>query len=182
MSADLGNPDDATLALARRVHRLLEGTRAALTSPAAAAAPPVSVRRLIAYAENPDPAADPVVADLIAQDERVGRDFRAILKRVAPIYFPMAAAAATAELIAERAAGGHRIRFEPSRAEPAQTYVIIELAPGAPPPEALFVCRAFRTRKLALPPARGGIVQFLLANADEALAALRDPEAEVFLR
>ncbi|MBM3511265.1 MAG: hypothetical protein FJX61_14180 [Alphaproteobacteria bacterium] len=182
MTVTLPQPDPDTEARAAAIFEALDQARV-LAEPAAAATPPaIAPTRLYAFALAADAAADPALAARLARDEAVGRAFAALLARLAYVRFP-ALAAAAAGALRVRTAGPHRIRFEPSRAEPTQTYVVIELAPGTEAPQSLFVCsEGWRTHKAALPPAPRQVIQLLYANDDPLLVALLDPAAEVFLR
>ena len=83
-----------------------------------------------------------------------------------------------------RDGAGCRIRFQRSRAEPGQTYVIIELDEGQGARRTtLFVCDAEdRCLKYRLPEAREGVVQMLLDEDSELLRALLDIKTEIFIR
>ena len=96
---------------------------------------------------------------------------------------PRSAAAGT-KALENRQGQGFAIRLRPSRAEPSQVYVMIELLdPGAEAPKALFIARHPKgLLKQALPEARGGMVQLLAEVESDLIRALRDPGSEVFLR
>ena len=91
-------------------------------------------------------------------------------------------AAAASGLVAQRVAPGCRIRFEPSRAESAQTYVIISLDDLGHHPRWLAVfIDDDRCRRLALPEPRDGLIQLLVETNSDILAALRNPKSEIFI-
>ena len=74
--------------------------------------------------------------------------------------------------------------LRPSRAEPTQVYIVIELADeDAVPPELIYVCRPGRPcEKHRLPVAHDGAIQILADLHSPLVEALRDGHAEVFLR
>ncbi len=142
----------------------------------------IAFARLYAFATDPDGGADPEVERLLEEDPDARRDFRRLLEKTAYAYLPRVAAASTGG-IGQRTGANCRIRFEASRAEPDQTYVIIEVTDsGEPDPTALFVCdTGDRCDKFPLPRGRDGIVQLLLESDSELLAKLRNIETEIYL-
>ena len=138
--------------------------------------------RLYTYATDPEAIDDPELAAALMGDDELAGDFQRLLERTALVRFPQVAAASSGA-VNGRNAEGYRISFEPSRAEPTQTYVIIEVAADRDvAPRCLFLCREGRqTQKIALPPSRNGVVQVLLNNDDDVLVELRHPHSEVYL-
>ena len=182
MTVTLPQLDPHTEAYAAAIFEALDRARALAEPVAAPGLTAIAPTRLYAFALAADATADPALAARLERDEAVGRAFAALLARLAYVRFPALAAAASGALRV-RTAGPHRIRFEPSRAEPTQTYVVIELAPGTEAPQSLFVCAdGWRTLKAALPPAPRQAIQLLFENDDPVLVALLDPAVEVFLR
>ncbi len=109
--------------------------------------------------------------------------FQRILGRTALHRLPRVAAASPGA-ITSRDGTGCRIRFQESRAEPDQTYVIIEISDtDAPPPSHMFVIdQVGQCSKFALPAARGGVIQFLVERDSALLSGLLDIKTEVFLK
>jgi hypothetical protein len=107
----------------------------------------ITISRLYAYATGVDSEADPELERLLGEDLKTRRDFRRLLQKTTKWHMPQVAAASTGA-INQRVGVNCRIRFESSRAEPDQTYVIIETTDNdMPAPVALFVCDASeRTR------------------------------------
>ena len=143
----------------------------------------IALSRLYTYLTEPGSPEDPELERALEEDPALRADFRRLLEKTASSYLPQIAAASSGT-VEWRDGPGCRIRFEASRAEPSQTYVIIELSdPETPIPNALFVCYAeYRCVKFSLPPARDGIIQILLEQDSDLLAKLRDIKTEVFLR
>ncbi len=142
----------------------------------------VGMDRLYAYATEAG-AEDAELERELHADPDLGEAFRRILDRTA-LHRLERVAAASPGTIMSRDGDGCRIRFQESRAEPNQTYVIIELTDKeARAPAHLFVVDTEnRCRKFALPAARNGIIQFLVEQGSDLLAGLLDIKTEVFLR
>ena len=94
-----------------------------------------------------------------------------------------ATAAAGTKALESRDGHGFTIRLRPSRAEPSQLYVVIELLDHiADTPKALFVAQHPKgLLKHDLPEARGGTVQLLVETESDLVRILQDPGSEVFL-
>jgi len=153
--------------------------------PEAAASRPIPVSRLYDYATDAQRDDDAEVEEALARDPRLAADLRRLLEKTALRHVPRAVAASTGP-VRERHGEGCRVRLQPSRAEPGQTYVIIEIAPPSDPaesPRALFVCDAGnRCRRYTLPEARDGVVQLLAEAQSDLVRALEDIRSEVYLR
>ena len=184
MSVKIKAPSAHEVDVAAGVFGALESTNHLVEAATEArdAAERISGTRLYAYATDPDNVADDALNLALAADPKLADDFRRLLQRTALVRFPQVAAASSGA-VSGRAVEGYRISFEPSRAEPTQTYVIIDIfADHDVGPKCLFVCREGRqTQKIALPQGRNGVVQILLDNDDEALVDLRHPDSEVYL-
>jgi hypothetical protein len=139
--------------------------------------------RLYAYATQSDLPEDPDLEEMLQQNSDLRADFHRLLEKTALSHLPQVAAASSGP-IDVREGRGCRIRFEASRAEPSQTFVMIELSdPEMPVPGHLFVCDAEnRCLKCPLPPARDGAIQILLGRDSALLDQLLDLDTEVFLR
>ncbi len=138
--------------------------------------------RLYAYAVDADREDAELVSEL-RTNPNLGATFQRILGRTALHRLPRVAAASPGT-ITSRDGTGCRIRFQDSRAEPDQTYVIIEITDtDAPPPGHMFVVdQDGQTTKFALHAARGDVIQFLVERDSVLLAGLLDIKAEVFLK
>jgi hypothetical protein len=142
----------------------------------------ITISRLYAYATGVDGDTDPELERLLAENLAMRGDFRRLLQKTAKWHMPQVAAASTGA-ISQRGGVNCRIRFEISRAEPEQTYVIIEATDSdVPAPAALFVCDLEdRCDKFPLPRARDGVIQLLLARNSDLLAKLQDINTEIYL-
>lgn len=141
------------------------------------------ISRLHARAAGLDARPDPELDRALAAQPRLRAVYRRMLERAAVYYLPRQAAASTGR-DAPRSGENCVIRFQRSRAEPTQYYVIVELV-GTPEtaPKALVVCDADnRCWEVPLPPARDGLAQLILDEQSDLLQRLFDPESEVFLR
>ncbi len=143
---------------------------------------PIGLDRLYAYAVEPGREDAELERELGANPD-LGATFQRILDRTALHRLPRVAAASPGA-ITSRDGAGCRIRFQESRAEPDQTYIIIEIGDsGAAPPAHVFIVdEDGQCRKFALPEARGGVIQFLVERDSALLAGLLDIKTEVFLR
>jgi len=142
----------------------------------------ISFGRLYAYAVEPD-VLDPELDGALQADETLREDFQRLLERTAMIRVPRVAAASPGTIMS-RVGDGCQIRFQASRAEPNQTYVIIDLTDKeARAPTNMFVVNSrSECMKFSLPPARNGIIQFLVEQGSDLLVGLLDIKNEVFLR
>ena len=139
-----------------------------------------SFRRLYLYATDAW-SGDAELEAALSSNPLLRADLRRLTAKVANYRIPELAAAASG-LVTQRVAPGCRIRFEPSRAEPAQTYVIISLDDLGRHPRWLAVfADDDRCRRLALPEPRDGLIQLLVESNSDILAALRNPKSEIFI-
>ena len=143
---------------------------------------PIGLDRLYAYAVEPG-REDAELVNELPTNPNLGEAFQRILDRTALHRLPRVAAASPGA-ITGRDGAGCRIRFQESRAEPDQTYVIIEISDtDAPPPGHMFIVdQGGQCRKFALPEARNGVIQFLVERDSALLAGLLDIKTEVFLK
>ncbi len=145
--------------------------------------PRIAFGRLYVYATEAEGVEDPELAEALESDPALRADLRRLVEKTAILRLPRVAAA-SAGTIMSRDGDGCRIRFQRSRAEPRQSYVIIELddVQGAKT-TSLFACDAEnRCRKFPLPEARDGVIQMLLEEDSELLRALLDIKTEIFIR
>jgi hypothetical protein len=147
------------------------------------AAPRVAISRLYAVAANPGAAMPADVAAAMLRRPRLRAVHRDLLARAAMFHIPEAMAASTDDLTV-RAGNGCRIRFEDSRAEPDQIYVIVELDdPEGAPPSGLVFCDAENfCVSLELTGWRNGVVQLIVERDSDILRLARDPKSTAYLR
>ena len=120
----------------------------------------------------------------LRQDKKLTADFNALLQKISWSHFPQVAAASTDETLSLRETDLCTIRIEPSRAEPNQVYVIIELKdPDASAPGSLITSASDGSlESMELPTDQSGVIQLLLEKDNALLIALSDHSTEVFLR
>jgi hypothetical protein len=149
-------------------------------------APAIGLDRLYAYAVEPG-LEDAELERALAERPDIAAAFQRILDRTARHRLPRVAAASPGTISSRDGTGCH-IRFQDSRAEPDQTYVIIEVEGGngdgdATAPRQMFIVDAAGTcRKYPLPEARNGVIQFLVERGSPLLEGLLDIKTEVFLK
>ncbi len=138
---------------------------------------------LYAYASDPTFDATQTFRARLAGDPKAQHDLSRLLARVAFAHMPRQAAAASADVVRRESAQA-TITLTPSRTEAGQVYVIITLTdPGVRAPTRLTVQdRVGAFLDFDLGPFSAGRVQFLLAETDAVVTALRDTGTEVFLR
>jgi hypothetical protein len=143
----------------------------------------IAISRLYAYATGSEDSEDPELERELERNPALRADLHRLLEKTAVSYLPKVAAASSGA-IQFREGQGCRIRFEASRAEPSQTFVMIELTDWeTPAPGHLFVCDAENhCLKYPLPPVRDGAIQILLEQGSDLLDRLLDIDTEVFLR
>ncbi len=132
-------------------------------------------------------AGEPLTARMIAaldNDPALGADFERLMAKTALYHLPRAAAAASTGAVATREGSGFRITLKPSKADPKQVYIIIDLArrDGAPPAHIFVLGEEVRYCKAALPPPSNGTIQLLADSRSDLARALGDQRSEVFLR
>ena len=136
-----------------------------------------------AYVNEPGRPMSARLRKALEADARLRDDLVRLLAKTAGYRCPRSAAAGT-KVLESRHGQGFTIRLRPSRAEPSQVYVVIELLdPAAEVPRSLFIAeQQDGLLKQALPEARGGTVQLLAETESDLIRALRNPRSEVFLR
>ena len=160
----------------------------ALDDLAAARGKPVAGERsagfsdLYAYVTDPERPMSQALERALSTRPSLAMDLQRLLRKRASHHAPRLAAASSG-LESSRRGSGFTISLRPSRAEPAQVYVVIDVLDLASrPPRTLFVSQPDdRLVKHALPGAEGGTIQLLADVESELVRALRDPESEVFL-
>ena len=181
MSIRYDVPEGAELEAAARAFDEASHLDTLLRGPAGP--PRIAFGRLYAYATDVEGAADPELTEALDRDPGLRAGLRRLVEKTAILRLPRVAAA-SAGAILNRDGEGCRIRFQRSRAEPRQTYVIIELEDGQGTPRTtLITCDSEdRCLKFPLPEAREGVVQMLLDEDSELLRALLDIKTEIFIR
>ncbi len=132
-----------------------------------------------------DAVTDPSAALLSPLSPRQAEALAMMLDRLALARAPRAAAASSSGLTA-RTGEGFRLRLTASRADPAQSYVTIEIDEGVGSPTILAVTAEDGTvARTALPPAGDGpwprTVQIVLETADPVVRALGRPDTTIHL-
>lgn len=169
-----------------RAERLFEvaSNLGRLAEPSEDPAPP-PFARLYAYATDPDLPADPDLERALELNPRLQQDFRRLVEAHALFHLPRLAAASTSEAVASRTFSGGRLRLAPSRAEPDQVYLVIELSDRKLRPKQLFCFGREGRGRFPLPEPREGIVQLLLdrTRAEHAflIDAVQQVDSELFL-
>lgn len=174
-------PEEKTLRVAEQVFDALmsEASLGSLMEHAETVAG-ASLRRLYIYVTGVR-ADDPDLEAALAEEPALRTDLRRLTEKVAGFHIPKLAAAASGP-ITQRGASGCNIRLDQSRAEPAQTYVIISLDdPGSHPRWLAVFFDDDRCRRIALPEPQDGLIQLLVESDSELVAALRNPESEIFI-
>jgi len=114
---------------------------------------------------------------------RQAASLRRLLANTGLGYVPRLAAAASEGAVSTREGEGCRISLRPSRAEPSQVYVVVEMTvERKPQPEYLFICtRDGLFSRFPLPEADGMNFQFLAQKDSDLVRGLENSETEVFL-
>ena len=146
----------------------------------------IPISRLYAAATHPRATMPADLASAMLRQPRLRQIYRDFLARGATYYVPEAMAASTEDL-PDRNIKGCRIRFENSRAELDQIYVIVELDDPVPKPEdapsALVFCDSENFSVcLELTGWRNGVVQLIVERSSEILRLARDPRSTAYLR
>lgn len=183
MAIKFATPTGPRRALAERLFATIYGARQLRSG---SYSPPdrlrVPLSRLFDYATDVARDDDPEIAASLKSDPFLAQDLKRLLQQTAMRQLPRVAAASTA-LVPTREGAGCRIRLMPSKADPSQVYVVIEILDSGAAPPALFVCDAEdRCQRFPLPPAKDGVVQMLVAADSELVKALSDVKTEVFMR
>ena len=142
-----------------------------------------SFAELYAYATDAGHQPRPQLLEVLAQSPRLRADLARLLRNMARRWLPQVAAASSGE-VRTREGRGCRIRLRPSRADPAQVYVIIEIEDDTPSPAStMFIYDPSGCcLKVALPPAQDGRIQLLIDGESDVARGLRNVVTEVFLR
>jgi hypothetical protein len=140
---------------------------------------------LYAWVTDPDHHLDPAQQAMVESDPTLRRTVALLVGRVGRLR-AVAAAAASSGGLDERRGPGFSVRLTASRADPAQTYVTIEIDPGVldagEAPSLLLVMRGGAPiGKLALPEAADGMIQLLENTGGDAVRGLRAPDTELVL-
>ena len=122
------------------------------------------------------------LAAALLRDPSVRRVLAAMLGRAATGESPQVAAAATARTVSERLGQGFSLRLLPSRANPAQTYVLIRLEdPEQPAARLVAITGDATVVTLDLDAADQDEIQMLCPSDDPIIRAIADPEARIWL-
>ena len=141
-----------------------------------------STSDLWAFATGIESRPSSVLAAALLRDPSVRQDLAAMLARAAVGEVPQVAAAATALSVRDRKGQGFSLRLLPSRANPAQTYVLIRLEdPEQPAARLVAMTRDGTVATLDLDAADQDEIQMLCASDDPIIQAIADPEARIWL-
>lgn len=142
----------------------------------------ISPSHLFSYV-NGDIIDDPEIETALRTDLNLRRVYRDMLQKAAAYYVPEAMAASSDEWPV-REGKGCRIRLEPSRAEPDQIYVIIELTgDDRNAASVLVVCDTeSNCSRFDLPSVRDGVAQIITTRSSDLVRLLTDPKTEAFIR
>jgi hypothetical protein len=138
------------------------------------------VADLYAWATDPEHSFGRAEREALLRDPALRRSFALLMQRVASVRVPAAAAASSGGL-ETRSGPGLRLQLIPSRADPAQVYVVMELDRDAEPVLLIVLRDGFPAARLPLPPSADGHVQLIEAADSAVVAALRDPTTELLL-
>lgn len=138
---------------------------------------------IYAFATDPKREMDNTLRAALLRNPRLRRDLERMLAN-RPVYRFRRVAAASSGAVDGREGDGFSIRLRASRADPRHTFISIELAPGTPrSPGMLFVSlNGEEFIKHSLPEPQDGVIQLLVETNSELVNALRDVQAEVFIR
>ncbi len=135
---------------------------------------------LYAWATDPERSFGRAEREALLRDPALRRGFSLLVSRVASLRVPAAAAASSGGLDT-RSGPGLTVRLIPSRADPAQVYVVLELDRDVAATLLLVMRDGFPAARLALPRAVDGHVQVIAADDSPVVEALRDPTTELLL-
>lgn len=156
----------------------------AADSTAGGAPKSIPVSRLYAIVTDPGSPMPPDIAAAMLQRPALRAAYRALLAGSASYHVPEAMAASTDVLLLKRRGDGCLIRFLPSRAEPDQVYLIVELDdPGRAMPSALVFCDAEDfCSAVELTGWRNGVAQLIVETSSAILRLARDPKSSAYLK
>jgi len=125
-------------------------------------------------------------ADLDMQlrsSEPMRNTFRNMIEKATPFHLPQARAASS-DALPQRDGKNCRLSMGPSRAEPNQLYLIVELRNVRhDTPVQLTLCNHRQEFiRIDLPTPRNGIAQILLDRSSDVVQWLSDPRTEAFVR
>ncbi len=143
----------------------------------------VGLSMLYACATQPDMPFPHGLRQALAKDKKLRQTFHRLLEKCTPYYFPRVAAASSGK-VTEREVTNFRIRLRPSKVEPEQLYLIIELlVDNISAPQSLFIYdESGDCQKYMLPPPQGNEIQLLIQADSELANGIRSLSSEVFLR
>ena len=178
---DFPIPTDTALNQVRTTYAALSAAQSLIDDNTQATS--VAAHQVFAYATGATAYPNAELERHLHQNPGMRATHRRMMSARAVVSLGMAMAASDGDLL-PRSGDGCTIRFEKSKAEQGAYYVIIELTGDTDRrPSHLVVCDEDDTcQQFALPQARRGIIQILVAADAELLDLLRKPNTEVFLR
>lgn len=135
---------------------------------------------LYAWATEPERSFGRAEREALLRDPALRRSFALLIDRLASLRVPAAAAASSGQLDT-RSGRGVTVRLIPSRADPAQVYLVLELDPETEATMLVVLRDGIPEARLALPETDDGRIQLIEAADSAVVAALRDPGTEVVL-
>jgi hypothetical protein len=135
---------------------------------------------LYAWATDPEHAFGSAEREALLRDPVLRRSFTLLVGRLASLRVPAAAAASSGRLDA-RSGQGVSVRLVPSRADPKQVYVLLEIERDVQASLLLVLRDGVPVARLALPETPDGHLQVIEANDSPLVGALRDPATELVL-
>jgi hypothetical protein len=137
--------------------------------------------RPMSNAGDPPPRTGLTHVACLAKDVWLDDDFSHLPECTSPWTLKRVAAAASAQ-IPGREGDGFRLRFEKSRAETDQIYVILEILGESVPEAVIIVLGDGRAITKMLPEPVDGIIQILAEQTSELITALSAPDSKVYLK
>jgi len=143
----------------------------------------IAISTLFRYANDPGYELPADLAQHLENDPIAQANLMRIISNAALEHIPMLAAAAS-DTVTRRETDKTVLILTPSRADPAQIYLTIEMKdPEAARPSQIFVSSAEgQWHKLQLAPFVGVRTQTILESEHEVIVALSHPEAVVYFR
>lgn len=142
--------------------------------------PRVRLRQLYTYALNAETPDKEQILLALQQDAATQRRYMEILHSLNAKEMVNAASSSTEVEMAVGHSLHWRYRLEAASAPLAESYLIIEIAAGAPPPSRLFAKSApFGSRDITLEKARRGVIQMAFPNEDLLVKILNQADREV---
>lgn len=146
---------------------------------------PVLFADLVAYVRGHDTPGWQGAEAALRQDDRLRRQFEAILARTRRAHIPTLVAAMDDGPIQERRGDRFSIKMRASKAQVDQSYVLLTVEPAVGMADGvrpvLLVAGPRGLRRLSFPPLQSGQAQLIYPSDSPVLAELRDADATLSL-